>query len=187
MNIFVKTKTITMNQLVKSKGLKFGLIYGTFLIFLTLYAYAIDLNFFVSYWNLVLVILSFFVSAFWVMGSLKREQLGFMNFKEGFTVFFITNTLALFLSTIFTILIFVLLDPELQVTVKELSIIKQTEMMEYFNTPIDIIEKNIEEQSNSDNFSLVNQIKGYFSSLVIVSIVGLLLALILKKKDEDNY
>ena len=176
-----------MNELVKSKGLKFGLIYGTFLIFLTLYAYAIDLNFFVSYWNLALVILSFFVNAFWVMGSLKREQLGFMNFKEGFTVFFITNALALFLSTIFTILIFILLDPELQVTVKELTINKQTEMMEYFNTPIDIIEKNIEELSNSDNFSLVNQIKGYFSSLVIVSIVGLLLALILKKKEEEQY
>ena len=46
-----------MNQLIKSKGQNFGLFYGIFLIFLTLYAYAIDINFFVSYWFLIFVIM----------------------------------------------------------------------------------------------------------------------------------
>ncbi len=71
-----------MNQLIKSKGQNFGLFYGIFLIFLTLYAYAIDINFFVSYWFLIFVIISFFVNAFWVMGSLKKAQAGLMSFKE---------------------------------------------------------------------------------------------------------
>ncbi|MDB4171056.1 DUF4199 domain-containing protein [Polaribacter sp.] len=174
-----------MNQLIKSKGQNFGLFYGIFLIFLTLYAYAIDINFFVSYWFLIFVIISFFVNAFWVMGSLKKAQAGLMSFKEGFTVFFISNALALLLSTLFTLLLFTIIDPELQDTVKELTIIKTTEAMEYFNVRMDQI--SIEEIRNQDNFSIVSQIKGYFSTLAICSIAGLLIALILKKKEEENY
>jgi hypothetical protein len=176
-----------MNQLIKSKGQNFGLFYGIFLIFLTLYAYAIDINFFVSYWFLIFVIISFFVNAFWVMGSLKKAQAGLMSFKEGFTVFFISNALALLLSTLFTLLLFTIIDPELQDTVKELTIIKTTEAMEYFNAGMDQIDISIEEIRNQDNFSIVSQIKGYFSTLAICSIAGLLIALILKKKEEENY
>ena len=176
-----------MNQLIKSKGQNFGLFYGIFLIFLTLYAYAIDINFFVSYWFLFFVIISFFVNAFWVMGSLKKAQAGLMSFKEGFTVFFISNALALLLSTLFTLLLFTIIDPELQDTVKELTIIKTTETMEYFNQPKNKIDIKIEEIGNQDNFSIVSQIKGYFSTLAICSIAGLLIALILKKKEEENY
>tara|TARA_B110000091_G_scaffold191285_1_gene214978 strand:- start:506 stop:1036 length:531 start_codon:yes stop_codon:yes gene_type:complete len=176
-----------MKQLIKSKGLNFGLIFGIFLIFLTLYGYAIDINFFVSYWFFVIFIISFFVNAFWVMGSLKKAQEGFMSFKEGFTVFFISNAFALLLSTIFTFLIFSVIDPELQDTVKELTIQKTTETMENFNVPMDQVDIAIEDIRNQDNFSIVSQIKGYFSTLAICSIAGLLIALILKKKEEENY
>ena len=145
-----------MKQLIKSKGLNFGLIFGIFLIFLTLYGYAIDINFFVSYWFFVIFIISFFVNAFWVMGSLKKAQEGFMSFKEGFTVFFISNAFALLLSTIFTFLIFSVIDPELQDTVKELTIQKTTETMENFNVPMDQVDIAIEDIRNQDNFSIVS-------------------------------
>ena len=48
------------------------------------------------------------------------------------------------------------------------------------------IDEAIEKIKEQDNFSLTAQIKGYFSSLAISSIVGLLLALILKKKQEEE-
>ena len=35
-----------MNPIIKAKGINFGIIYGLFLISLTLYAYVIDINFF---------------------------------------------------------------------------------------------------------------------------------------------
>ena len=121
------------------------------------------------------------------MGSLKKAQAGLMSFKEGFTVFFISNALALLLSTLFTLLLFTIIDPELQDTVKELTILKTTEAMENFNVPMDQVDITIEEIRNQDNFSIVSQIKGYFSTLAICSIAGLLIALILKKKEEENY
>jgi hypothetical protein len=176
-----------MNQLIKSKGLNFGLAYGFYLILLTLYAYVIDLSFFTSYWILGLVVIGFFVNGLWVIGSLKKDQNGFATFKEAFTVFFISNALALLLSTIVTILIFVVIDPELQETVKELTVIKTTETMEGFNVPMESIEIAAEEIRNQDNFSIAAQVKGYFTTLAISSVIGLLIALILKKKKEEEY
>lgn len=173
------------NQLIKSKGINFGIAYGLFLIFLTLYAYVIDLNFFASFWFLGLVIGGFFVNGLWVIASLKKAQEGFVTFKEGFTVFFISNALALLLSTIITMLIFLVIDPELQATVKELTIAKTTVMMENFGAPTDAIEETTDKLRTQDNFSLVAQIKGYFSTLAISSIMGLLFALILKRKKEE--
>ena len=90
------------------------------------------------------------------------------------------------ISTIITVLIFVVIDPELQTTVRELTIAKTTEMMENFGAPTDAIDQAIEGIREQDNFSISAQIKGYFSTLVMSSIVGLLLALILKKKKQEE-
>lgn len=175
------------NQLIKPKGINFGIGYGLFLILLTLYAYVIDLTFFANFWFLALVIIGFFVNGIWVIASLKKAQNGYISFKEGFTVFFIANALALLLSTIITILIFLVVDPDLQQIVKDLTIEKTTEMMENFGSPTDIIDQTIENLKKQDNFSLAAQVKGYFSTLAISSIMGLLLALILKKKKEEEF
>jgi hypothetical protein len=127
------------------------------------------------------------LNGIWVIASLKAAQEGYVTFKEGFTVFFLSNALALLLSTIITILIFIVVDPELQETVKELTIAKTTTMMEDLGAPIESIDKTIEDLRKQDNFSLMAQVKGYFSTLAISSIIGLLLALILKKKKEEEY
>ena len=175
------------NQLIKKNGINFGIGYGLFLIFLTLYAYVIDNNFFASFWFLGFIIIGFFVNGFWVIGKLKKAQEGYVTFKEGFTTFFISNALGYLISTLFTILIFIVIDPEMQEVVKEITVVKTTEFMENFNLPVSEIDKAVEEIKNKDNFSLVAQIKGYFSTLAIASIIGLLLALILKKNKEETY
>ena len=107
-----------MNQTIKSKGINFGVIYGLVLILPVLYAYAIDQTFFASYWNLGIALLAFFVHGFWVVGSLKKAQNGFASFKEAFSIFFLANVIgALLISVSMTILIFVVIDPELQSSV----------------------------------------------------------------------
>ena len=174
------------NQLMKTKGINFGLGYGAYLASLTLYAYVIDNEFFASFWFLGFIIIGFFINAFWAMGSLKKAQKGLLTFKEGFTVLFISNALGLLISTLLTILIFVVVDPDFQATVKDITINKTTEMMENFGAPSDSIDETIQGIREQDNFSITAQIKGYFSTLAISSIVGLLLALILKKKTEEE-
>ncbi|CAM1364558.1 conserved membrane protein of unknown function [Tenacibaculum soleae] len=177
-----------MNQIIKTKGINFGLCYGFYLILILLYAYAIDQNFFTSYWMMGLSILGFFVHGFWVIGSTKKAQNGYITFKQAFTVFFISNAIGFLLSTIMTILLFVVIDPELQNTLKELTINKTTEMMEGFEISADEIDKAVDQIREQDNYSVGAQLKAYFYTLIFASIFGLLFSLILKKnKEEDQY
>lgn len=176
-----------MNELIKTKGINFGLVFGLFLSSITLYAYVIDLSLFVSYWALGLVIVGYLVNGFWVIGSLKKEQEGFVTFKEGFSALFLSNAIGLLISTIISILIFIVIDPELQVIVKDLTIEKTTTMMENFGAPSEKITETIDKIKEQDNYSIVSQIKGYFMSLAVFSVFGLLIALIVKKKKEEQY
>ena len=176
-----------MNQLIKSKGINFGLVYGLALILPILYAYTIDLNYFVSFWALGILILTFFIHGFWVIGSLKKAQNGYATFKEAFTVFFISNALGFLISAVITLLIFTVIDPELQTVVKELTVQKTTTFMLDMGANSDQIEETIKGIEEQDNYSIGAQVKGYFLTVIIASIVGLLLSLILKKKQEEEY
>jgi hypothetical protein len=176
-----------MNQVLKSKGINFGLFYGLYLISIILYAYAIDQNFFTSYWLMGLSLLGFFVHGFWVIGSLKKAQGGYATFKEAFSVFFLANAIGLLISTIMTILIFVVIDPDLQVTVKDMTIEKTTQMLQDFGLDSEAIDKSIQEIKDQDSYSVGAQVKGYFFSLIFASVFGLLFSLILKKKKEEQY
>lgn len=176
-----------MNQLIKSKGLNFGLVYGFTLILPILYAYVIDLNYFVSFWALGVLLLTFFVHGFWVVGSLKKAQEGFATFKEAFSVFFISNAVGFLISTIVTILIFNVIDPELQTVVKELTINTTSEFLQDMGATTEQIDESINKINEQDNYSIGAQIKGYFFTLVIASIVGLLISLIMKRNPEQDY
>ncbi len=174
-----------MNQTIKSKGINFGLIFGLALILPVLYAYAVNLNYFVSFWSLGVLVLTFFVHGFWVVGSLKKAQGGYATFKEAFSVFFLANAIGLLISTLMTVLIFIVIDPELQVTVKELTINTTTEFMQNMGANTEQIDEAIKGIQEQDNYSVGAQIKGYFTTLVVFSIFGLLISLILKKKREE--
>jgi hypothetical protein len=174
-----------MNQIIKSKGINFGLIFGLVLISPVLYAYAIDQTFFASFWNLGIALIAFFVHGFWVVGSLKKAQGGYASFKEAFSVFFIANAVGLLISVSMTILIFVVIDPELQNTVKELSISATTTLLENMGATTDVIDQSISDLRAQDNYSVGAQLKSYFYSLIFASIFGALISLILKKNKED--
>jgi hypothetical protein len=174
-----------MNQIIKSKGINSGLVFGLVLILPVLYAYVIDPTFFVSFWNLGIALLAFFVHGFWVVGSLKKAQDGYITFKEAFSVFFIANAIGLFISVTMTILIFVVIDPELQNTVIELSIAKTTIILEDMGATTELLEKTINDIRKQDSYSIGIQLKSYFYSLIFASIFGALISLILQKKQEE--
>jgi len=84
-----------------------------------------------------------------------------------------------------TILIFVVIDPDLQVTVKDMTIEKTTQIMQDFGVDSETLDKSIQDIREQDSYSVGAQLKGYFFSLIFASIFGLLFSLILKKKQED--
>jgi len=66
-----------------------------------------------------------------------------------------------------------------------MSIEKVTEMMEKFNVPEEALDEAIAKIDETDSFSLVSQIKNFFITLAMYSVIGLIVAAIMKKKNPE--
>ena len=179
-------KFIIMNQIIKTKGISFGLILGFILALMTTYGYAIDLELFTSYWLLVLNFFIVIIIGILAVAYTKKALGGFITFKEAFTVYVITIAMGLLISLLVGYLIFNVVDPGIKTQLTDMTIEKTMETMERFNVPQENIDEAIENIREQDSFSIANQIKSYFIMVAIYSLFGLLIALILKRNDPDK-
>jgi len=175
-----------MNQIIKTKGISFGLILGFILALMTTYGYAIDLELFTSYWLLVLNFFIVIIIGILAVAYTKKALGGFITFKEAFTVYVITIAMGLLISLLVGYLIFNVVDPGIKTQLTDMTIEKTMETMERFNVPQENIDEAIENIREQDSFSIANQIKSYFIMVAIYSLFGLLIALILKRNDPDK-
>jgi len=175
-----------MKEIIKKTGINFGLIFGFLVSLIVLYAFAVDSSILTNYWIVLLVpFLLVIISGLFAIGTVKKDQNGFISFKEGFTTYFIMIALGLLINTVVSIMIFNVIAPEFQETVKELQITKTTEMMESFNVPYEQIDEAIEKINEDNQFAIQKQMLSYVIGLAIYSIFGLLLALILKRNNPE--
>jgi hypothetical protein len=173
-----------MNEVIKKTGVTFGIILAVLSVLVTAIFYAVDLKLFTNYWigtlllivNLGILIMSVYTA--------KKALNGVITFKEAFTVYFITVVIGLTASTLFNLLLFNAIDPGAKVTIKELTIKASVQMMERFNAPAEVLDKQIEELETMDQYSPESLVKGWFIGIVISSLLGLLLALIFRTKPD---
>jgi len=184
-----------MNQIIKQNGINFGLILGFLLILPTLLAYAIDVTFIVSYWTLAFVVFGVIILGIVAIAFTKKGLGGFISFKDAFTSYFLMLIIALAISTFMNFLLFNVIDPEFVDVVKEKQIETvegqrewvMSKMADAPEAKIDEMDakfdEGIEKIKADDPYSIVSLIKGFTIFIAIFSLFGLLLALILKKKD----
>ena len=174
-----------MNQIVKSKGIYFGIVLGAVLSFLTAGIYAIDISSLLNPWLQGVIFLLVILLGILAISSVKKIFNGFIGFKDAFSTFFVVIVIGFLISTLVGFLIFNVIDPEAKDVLKQLSIEKVTELMERFNVPEDALDEAIAKVEETDSFSLVSQIKNYFMTLAMYSIIGLIVAAIMKKKNPE--
>ena len=148
--------------------------------------YAVYLDLFTKWWfgigSLLLIIV------FGIISSVKARKLlgGFISFKNAFTAYFITILVALVISTIVNLIIFNVVDPDAALVLKEKIIESQMAMMERFGAPHESIDQAIAEMRAQDNmFSIGSIFKSLAYQLVGFSIVGLIVAAVVKRKDPN--
>ncbi len=174
-----------MNQTVKSKGIYFGIILGAILSFITAASYAIDISFLLKPWLVGVNFLLVIVLGVIAISSVKKLLDGFISFKDAFSTFFMVIVIGFLISTLVAFLIFNVIDPEAKEVLKQMSIEKVTEMMESFNVPEDALDEAIAKIEETDSFSLASQVKSYFITLAMYSVIGLIVAAIMKKKNPE--
>lgn len=174
-----------MNPAVKSTASRYGLIIAAIGIAYTLIAYLIDLKLLVNtfagigLWlvNLILLIVA--------VSMVKKAGGGFISFKEAFSTFVLTYVISALISSVFSILLFSVIDPQAAERLQELIIETTVNMMERFGAPESQIEEQLENMEGSAQFSIGSQVRGFFTGIVIYAVIGLIVAAIMKKNKPE--
>ena len=170
----------------KSNSINLGLYLGGILAAIMVLVYAINLDLMVEAWyGIALLVL---VVSFGVIASkrAKNNNGGFISFKEAFIHYFITVALGAAISSVVGIVIFNFIDPEASTHLNEQILLKTKKMMEGFGMPQEAMAAALDEASKQDNFSIGNQLKTYVFSLALYALIGLIVALIIKKRDTSK-
>ena len=174
-----------INEIIKRNGITFGVLTGILSALITATIYAVDLNLFVSWWVGVISISIYLVLGIVLLSKTKKELKGIFPFKEAFTTYFICAVIAILIGTAFNILLFNVIDPSAQDTLKEITLKNTIAMMEKFNSPPAAINDVISKMKDSNPFSTIELLKGSVSSIVFSSIFGLLMAAFFKSKSQE--
>lgn len=175
-----------MEKSIQSNAINYGLYLGGLLALWTILCYAVDLALLVNFWMFYLVI-PIIVISFGVVSVAKSKSLldGFISFKEAFTSYFITIALGVFISTIVSFALFNFIDPDAAIEIKTILVEKIVNTMEGFNLPAEAVSEAVSEIENQDMFSLGRQALGMFQSIIFFSVIGLIVAAIMKKNNPD--
>ncbi|WBL20971.1 DUF4199 domain-containing protein [Zunongwangia sp. HRR-M8] len=173
---------------VKSVAAPFGIYLGIVLSLITVLAYAFNLELFTSWYlgvfNFIIIIVFLVISEIKTRKAVANPA---FSFKDAFIAAFIPVAIGLLISTLVSIIIFNFVDPEAAQTVVELTAEMTKNMMEGFGLPEAEIAKAVAEIMNSNQFTILNQLKTYIFQLAFWAVIGLILALIFRKKDPQAY
>ena len=165
-----------INETIKKNGLTFGVLSGIVSALITSTIYAIDLNLFVSWWIGVVSMVIYLIISVVLLTKTKKEMNGIFVFKDAFTTYFISAVVGTVIGTLFNILLFNVIDPSLQDTLKEITIKNAVAMMQKFNSPAAAINEMIAKMQENNPYSVVELLKGSVFSIVFSSIIGLIMA-----------
>ncbi|WP_040253493.1 DUF4199 domain-containing protein [Psychroserpens mesophilus] len=176
-----------MEKTLKSSSVNYGLYLALGLVLYTVIFYAFNIELLVNFW-VNLLIMPIVIIAFGVISSAKAKSLlgGFMSFKQAFTAYFIPIAIGVTISTAVTVILFNFIDPDSAEYLKEQVITKTQALMERMGAPSEQVNLTLAEMEKQDTFAFGTQLRSLAQSLIFFTVIGLLVALIMKKKDPNE-
>ncbi len=171
---------------VKKIAVTWGAMLGVLLIVTATLVYAIDLSLFTNTWYGIIAFL--IVSGFGIASAIKtkKEMGGFITFKQSFRAFFITILIGFLMYTVFSIVLFNVIDTDAKQVMTEAVIKSSVEMAEKFGAPSAQIDEMVTKLEEQDSFGPVGQFQGFLVNIVIYSIVGLIASLVIKRDRPES-
>ena len=175
-----------MEPTPKSIAVNNGLYLGGILALISVLIYAVNLDLFTEWW--LGIILFRVVVVYGVLTAIKsRTSLGgFISFKQAFTSYFITIAIGTLIATIVGIAIFTFIDPEAATYLNEQILLLTKQTMERFGMPQEAMQAALDEAAKKDNFSLGMQSQAFVFRLAFYAVIGLIVALIVKKTNNKE-
>jgi uncharacterized membrane protein YccC len=175
-----------INEIIKKNAIKFGVISAVFSVFASTIMYVVDLGLFVNMWVGFGMIGVYLIIGMTLLYNTKKDLGGNLSFKDGFTAYFISALIGITISTLFSILLFNVIDTDARDQISELFIKSQVKMMQKFGAPSASINETITQLKENSQFSLKGLISGFFTSLLGAIIFGLILAAFFKTRRSSQ-
>lgn len=175
-----------INEIIKKNGVTYGVITGVILSLITAFMYAVDLKLFIAWWTTLLSFSVFIIVPIIMLVKTKKELNGILSFKEAFTTYFISAVVAVLISVIFKIVLFNFIDPSIKDTLLDLTIKYLISTSEQFGVPASSLNETIAKLRETDQFSIVEQLKGSIFVLFFCAILGLIMAAFFKSKSTQE-
>lgn len=112
----------------------------------------------------------------------RKENGGFLEFREALRICFGILVITTLASSLFSYLLFHVFDPSFADSLKQVTIEQTQKFMQRFNVPQDAIDKAVDEMLSKDIYSLTNILFSFAQACIGYFFVSLILAAILKKK-----
>ncbi len=175
-----------MEKSIKSVASSYGIALGLALILISVLAYVFSLSLFSAWWFGISLLVLIIVWGIVATSKAKKTTAALFTFKNAFTAYFVTILIGSFLSMVFSILLFNIIDPEASKAILEATIENTRGMMESFGAPQSEIDKAVEKMQNENSFAPLKQLQAYAFQLVFYAVIGLLVALIFREKDPNK-
>lgn len=174
----------TEKSTLTSNAIKHGVILGVISIVLTLVYYVVDYTLLATI-KIALLSLAIFLGYGIYAGIGYRKEIGgFISFKNAFLHGFIVFALSALVSTIFNILLYTVVDPELGQKLTDVSVANAEEMMRSFGMPEDQMDEALEKARTdaADRYTVGGLALGYIYAVIFCAIFALISGAIVKKK-----
>ncbi|WP_299116606.1 DUF4199 domain-containing protein [uncultured Winogradskyella sp.] len=175
-----------MEKSLKSSSLNYGMYLGLILSAFTIIAYALNIELLVNFW-IMLLLLPLVAIVFGIISTAKAKSIlgGFMSFKQAFSSYFITVAIGMIISSLVSIVLFGFIDPDAATMLQEIGMEKARAFMESMGAPESEINKAMAKAAEEDAMSISSQLYNIAKGLIFYAVIGLIVALIMKKKDPD--
>lgn len=176
-----------MTNVIKKNGVTFGIILAAYFVIRIALMYSIDLMLFANGWISLFDFIVLLTLTIVAIAKTKKAMGGFISFKEAFTVFFITILIGFVAYTLFYLLLFNVIDPGAKEILQEEVIRKTVETMKNFGGDSAMLKETVTKMRETDSFSIPQQALGLGMALLMYSVVGLIVAVAMKKNKPFDY
>ena len=172
-----------MENNLNSFIIKQGLIFGMVNVAITLLIYFLGASFFADHFIMIPLMLLLFTIVYLVVVIINyRKQNGnVLSFKNAFIISFFMMLISGFMTALFGILLYHVIDPEYPKQIQDKMAESLTEFMTRAGMSEEKIEESLSENNLEEKFSVYGQIKSFLFSIVFYGLFSLLVAVITKK------
>ncbi|MEO9482105.1 MAG: DUF4199 domain-containing protein [Ekhidna sp.] len=171
---------------MNNHAIKSGLMLAVISIVLTLLIYIVNPATLASMWMMLFFLV--FIALVSYFGIQHRKEIGgFMAFGKAWVYSMQLLVVAGLIMTIFNILLYNVIDPELPVILADQSVENAEAMMSRFGMPEDQMDEALEKTRTDtlDRFTVMGSIKGFLFGLIFYAILALITGAIIKKKEPE--